>query len=143
VTKRIRPSLSGRPKGDPRCAARWPAVALAAAVASLLLAQGQVGSGHSLDGSLQVGSYGYNGYTGSSAPIQARNYAPYRGSSRQYLYSGEAPSAIQNRATNITPFDTYLTDRQYQPAWSSGTNAYSAAGAGGGSSLRIDYRVGG
>ena len=50
--------------------------ALAIAIASALFGQGQVGSGHALDGSLEVGSYGFNGYSGRPSSLSMRNYAP-------------------------------------------------------------------
>lgn len=118
------------------------AAALSAAAASILLAQQRVGSGHALDGSLEVGTYGYNGYTGGSAPLAARNYAPYRGTSRQYVYQGEVASSAYRQRDAITPYDTYMSDRQYSPVWSSGMNSYSGQG-GGNQGLRINYRVGG
>lgn len=132
-------------RARPRTMRVVAAATLAAALGSLLLGQGQVGSGHALDGSLEVGSYGFNGYSSRPSSLSMRNYAPYRGTSRQYLYSaGEVPASAATVAS-VTPFDTYLNDRQYSPAWSSGSNAYSTgpSSGGGNQNLRIDYRVGG
>lgn len=155
-TAHVHAALPKRISEQRRCALRLAACAtLSAALCCAVFGQGQVMSGNSLDANLQVGSFGYNGRTPGSAPLRARNYAPYAGVSRQIAPSGGWVTAASSRNQGISNQDVFLTQRAYSPVWQDtasassrggdGTGAASTGGWGNGSpsagAVRLDYRL--
>lgn len=107
---------------------------LAAALCGTAFGRGQAMSGNSLDANLQVGSFGYNGRTPGSAPLRARNYAPYVGAGRQVAPSGGWVTAATSQNQGITNQDVFLAQRSYSPVWQDTAGGSGSGGASGGGS---------
>jgi hypothetical protein len=113
------------------------------AIAAPAFAQVQVGSGRALDGSLRLGSGGYNARTQVAGPgLNARPFEPYRGrfaaTSRVRL---DGPITFEGRRTSTR--DVFASERSYRAGWqragapgASPATAFFDPGA-----YRIDGRV--
>ncbi|MDZ4830506.1 MAG: hypothetical protein SGJ09_09965 [Phycisphaerae bacterium] len=120
--------------------------------ATSALAQAQLGSGHALDASLQVGSGGYNGvvyrggvmgapgyiggYGGGFTSSYGSGYTGPTGSASRYVagaskyspYTGGAGQNIQGTRNfqGTTNEDTYLNDKAYSAGWQRKSGGYSS-----------------
>lgn len=113
------------------------------ALAAPVLAQAQVGSGRALDGSLRLGSGGYNARTQAAGPgLNARPFQAHRGrfaATSPILLDG--PITFEGRRTSTR--DVFASERSYRAGWqragapgSSPATAFFDPGA-----YRIDGRV--
>jgi hypothetical protein len=119
------------------------AIAAMLVLSTPALAQVQVGSGRALDGSLRLGSGGYNARTQVAGPgLNARPFQPYRGrfaATSPFLLDG--PITFEGRRTSTR--DVFASERSYRAGWqragapgASPATAFFDPGA-----YRIDGRV--
>jgi hypothetical protein len=116
------------------------------------LAQAQVGSGHALDASLEVGAAGYNSRVISSGPLTAPRYVPPAQATGRDLgtdWRYGTPQSAWSPYAPTTNYQTYINDRRYRADWQGRRGGYSGYAQPVGQvpnnelNTRIDGRVGG